>query len=387
MQKMKEKNIAIIIPTLGYGGAERVAQLLGNHLFDYGYNVFYFLTEGKKNQEYQVKGMIVNIGESIGHNSSNEIEGALEYALTLRTEKKRFRIQVSISFMEWCNSLNVLSRCGDKIILSVHTTLSTRNDAKGLFHDKRLIKSLYNMADYVIAVSEYSRMDLISNYGVRENKAITINNPVVIREAICDKVWEYGNYCIVCVGRYDPVKQHDRIIKAFSYVHQHNNDAKLILVGDGKNRDYLEYIADVLGIKDNVIFTGFTENVGYYLSHSKVFVMASRTEGFPVSMTEAMAYKIPIVSTDSPGGCKEILGGKGAITEVTECKYGIMTPYVLGKAGRGSDLDENELMLGEAILKLLSDKKLHEHYSAMSAERAKSYDYERIMKEWDDILS
>jgi glycosyltransferase involved in cell wall biosynthesis len=243
------------------------------------------------------------------------------------------------------------------------------------------------MSDRVVAVSDYSRMDLISNYGVRENKTITINNPVVIRDAACDKEWEYGNDCVVCVGRYDPVKQHDRIIKAFSYVYQRNSNAKMILVGDGKNRDYLEYIADVLGIKGNVIFTGFTEKVGYYLLHSKVFVMASRTEGFPVSMTEAMAYKIPIVSTDSPGGCKEILGGEGTITEVTECKYGIMTPYVLGKTGKGQNIDEKERMLGEAILKLLSDKELHEHYAAMSAERATFYDYETIMKKWDDVIS
>lgn len=384
---MKKKNIAIIIPTLGYGGAERVAQLLGDHLCKCGHNVFYFLTGKKKEHVYPVNGQVIDIQELVGSNYSDEVAGIFRYVLALRKEKRKYRIQASVSFMGWCNLLNILSKGSDRIILSIHTTLSARNDTVGLPYDKRVIKSLYNLSDYVIAVSEFSRIDLISNYGMNEKKVKTINNPVVIRKNISEKDWEYGNDCVVCVGRYDPVKQHDRIIKAFSYVHQHNNKAKLILVGDGKNRDYLEFIAGALNIKNNVVFTGFTDNVGYYLLHSKVFVMASRTEGFPVSMTEAMAYSIPIVSTDSPGGCKEILGGEGKITEVTECKYGIMTPYIFGKAGKGKELDENELMLGKAILKLLSDQKLYEHYSAMSAERTNSYEYEKIMKEWDAVIS
>ena len=380
-------NVAIIIPSLGFGGAERAAQLLGGHLSCSGHSISYFLTEPKKDQAYGVMGQVVNIKKLVGDVvSCNSIETTFKYVSVLRKEKKKRKIEVSVSFMGGCNYLNVLSKCGDRVILSVRTTLSARNDLEGLFYNKRIIRSLYNISNLVVAVSDYSRNDLIVNYGVRENKVITINNPVVFRSTITDSNWKYGKECVVCVGRYDPVKQQDRIIKAFSYVLQHRKCAKLILVGDGKTRDYLEYIADSLGIKDSVVFTGFTKDVGFYLSHARVYVSSSRAEGFPNAIVEAMAYNIPIISTDSPGGCKEILGGASTIIGVTKCEYGIMTPYVKGKTGKGRILDENEMLLGRAILELLSDKKLHEHYSAMSVERAKSYDYERIMKEWEDIL-
>ena len=54
-------------------------------------------------------------------------------------------------------------------------------------------------------------------------------------------------------------------------------------------------------MEDSVVFIGFTDNVGFFLKHSKVFVMASKVEGFPNSMVEAMACGVPIVIADCPG--------------------------------------------------------------------------------------
>lgn len=379
-------NVSIIIPSLSYGGAERIAQLLGNYLFAHGHNVFFLLTDSRNNQDHDVKGRVVYISDYLYVNSSSEIVKTSLYVRALRRKKKDLRIDVSVSFMEWCNLLNVLSKCHDKVVLSVRTTLSAWDHLDGLIYNKKVIKCFYNLSDLVIAVSEYTKKDLNDNYGIKKEKLITIPNPMILRESISNEAWKYGENAVVCVGRFDPVKQQDRVIKAFSYTHKYLNDAKLILVGDGETRNYLEYIAECAGVKNSVVFVGFTEDVGYYLSQSKVFVLSSRVEGFPNAMIEAMTYSIPIVSTDSPGGCREILGANKKITDVTECEYGVMTPYMFGKTPKGQSIDENEKMLGKAILRLLYDNKLHENYAEKSKKRAMDYEFELIMRKWEATL-
>lgn len=368
------------------GGSERAALLLADHLKANGDSVlFFFLRRGGKSfvcpYESHCLGYKHTDGSQIG-----EIKGILEAASKLRAYKKRYRIDVAISFMEQSNFINILSKRKERVIVSTRTTLSSRDDLKGIVYSPTAIKWLYNRAYRVVAVSDYTRDDLLKNYGIGEKKAVTISNISTKEPFEYKGKWLYGDETVIHVGRLDPVKQQDRIIRAFSYLHSLRPNARLIILGDGKIRRYLRMICEKMNVRESVSFLGFKENVGYYLANSKIFVMASRAEGFPNAMVEAMAYGLPIVTADSFGGVGEIVGKKYSYDETLYCEYGILTPGMTGKADYKRDLDKNEILLGEAMNALISDKNLYQRYSQKSKERSEYYSPKNIWKKWDEII-
>ncbi len=385
-------NLALIIPEIEYGGAQRSAQMLGNYYFEKGYKVYYFLLEKGKNVSYEIKGTIIYVDNVTRYvNTVNDLPGLLSTAREIRSLKRKYRIQISLSFMEYSNSLNVLSRYQDKVIVSVRTTLSKRNEYGGILYAPHWIKTIYKLADHIVAVSKYTKRDLINNYGLPENKTVVIPNPSVRQgEEMDDIPWEYGKKAVVCVGRFDPVKQYDRIIRAFSYVYDKDKQTRLILLGDGNIREYLKYICDKQGVSDGVVFVGFTDKLGHFLKNVRAFVMASRAEGFPNAMVEAMAYGVPVITTCSPGGCVEIVSPtkEGMNTDNIEyCEYGVLTPHMSGKASISSALEKNEILLGGAMLKLINDDECYEKYSRKSLRRSGDFDIKKIMRKWDYLFT
>src|SRR5262249_39551224 len=82
--------------------------------------------------------------------------------------------------------------------------------------------------------------------------------------------------------------------------------ARLIILGEGPLEAQLKQQAAGLGVLDAVTFAGFQENPWPYVQHSDVFVLASRYEGLPNSVLEALALGVSVVATDCPGGTREI---------------------------------------------------------------------------------
>ena len=167
-------NIAIMIPTLAAGGAERVASIVGDFYSEKGHNVYFFLFETHYRQFYRVKGQIVNthILSPFLYSSKRLVYRELLFLIKrIKTLKREYRIDVTISFMEECNCLNVYSAVGDKKITTVHTVLSKRNDFNGYVYDRKWIKRYLNKSDVVVSVSSYIKKDLIEKYKpIMENK-------------------------------------------------------------------------------------------------------------------------------------------------------------------------------------------------------------------------
>ena len=384
-------NIAILIPSLVAGGAERAAATVGEYFLQQGHKVYYFLFSDNRKSFFRVEGKIVRTCIFFPFSSDwtmkENIRELYFSARTLKRLKKKYKIDISVSFMEAWNFLNVCSKYNDKVIVSVRTVISERTEYTGLLYDPKWIKKLYNKADAVVAVSDYARRDLIDNYGIKENKTVTVSN-VSKQYSVSskDETWDYGDKVVINIGRMDTVKQQERIIRAFSIVKEKVKNARLIIVGDGKQMNFLKEIAASFGLSDDVILPGTKSDVGYYLRHSRAFVLTSRVEGFPNVIVEAMAYGVPIITTDSPGGCGEIVGSHPQVNDIQLCKYGIATPYIKGNAARDETICEEEKMLAEAMVKVLTDESLYEKYSDMSKERAADYTEEKIMQKWCNVL-
>lgn len=395
-------NIAIIIQSLSGGGAERVAQIVGDHYIENGDKVYYFIWDLGLEQAYPVKGEVINTG--IKNLDRNDLFGKAQIvynlliaSLRMRHLKKKYKIDVAVSFLEDCNYVNVLSKGREKVITRVCSTLSKRkletDRMDAFWYDRKVVRFFYSKADRIIVLSRYGLRDMQQYFGISPEKMYLIPNGVEKAKTIADqKMWSYGKKAIICVGRLVDLKQQERIIQAFSYVYERDKEARLLMIGKGPRLHYLKNMVTGLGLEESVIFVGFTSDVAYYLKHGRVFIMASKSEGFPNAMIEAMNYGLPVVTTDTPGACKEIVGKcrqaifcGNAAYELRE--YGILTPRMpLEKIKGIPSLVEEEKIFGEAILQVLQDDNLYETYHLQSIKRANHFRIDKVIKRWDKLI-
>jgi glycosyltransferase involved in cell wall biosynthesis len=117
------------------------------------------------------------------------------------------------------------------------------------------------------------------------------------------------------VARLDPIKNHEMIFNAFSYVLAYHSKAKLIVVGDGDLQITLMEQCEQLDIADKVILTRFITKPGNYIQIFNVFLLSSLSEGASMTLIEAMSLAKPCVVTDAEGS--EIIqnGLNGLVTE------------------------------------------------------------------------
>lgn len=111
---------------------------------------------------------------------------------------------------------------------------------------------------------------------------------------------------IVTAGRLAPQKDHASLIKAFKLVND-IRPARLIIFGDGPEREALTNLAETLGIADSVDLPGFDNELAASLAQADLFALSSKWEGLPGVLIQALALGIPVVSTDCPTGPAEIL--------------------------------------------------------------------------------
>lgn len=386
-------NIAILIPTLTTGGAERAAVTVGKHFYENGHNVYYFLFSNSGKCFYDVRGTVVKTHITYPFSQGEYIDNIRELffaSKTLRKLKKRYHIDASISFMEAWNMVNVCSRCKDRVVISVRTVLSKRSECAGFLYDKKVIKSLYNRADCIVGVSEGVKADLISEYGINKRKVVAIPNPSIRHEdtGANENAWRYGKNTVLCIGRLDPVKQFHHVIRAFRYVVERLPEARLVIVGNGRQMSYLKSESKRCGVEQYVTFEGAQNNIGYYLKNARCFVMTSKVEGFPNAMVEAMAFGIPVISTDSPGGCGEIIGkmSEEVIDGLKYCKYGVLTPYINSLIDDEEITSDKEKILADAMYIVLKDDGLNKQISDKSKERAMYYSEKNIMEKWNGVV-
>lgn len=117
------------------------------------------------------------------------------------------------------------------------------------------------------------------------------------------------------VGRIVPIKNHALFLDMARRVKQQRPDAHFVIVGDGELRAAVQAQADSLGLRDSVTFTGFVQDLKPVYSDMDALVISSDNEGTPVSILEALAAGVPVVST-AVGGVPDLLqhGAYGRLT-------------------------------------------------------------------------
>lgn len=171
-------------------------------------------------------------------------------------------------------------------------------------------------ADKVITVCEAFARDLSENKGISRDRILVQHNsirpePAVSTEQATALRRELSvadhEQVVLAVGRLSKEKAHVDLIEAFKQLCETNPEisVKLVIAGDGPEREKLEALTVSLGITDRVIFAGHVRNVQPYYAIGNVLANASHSEGSPYVLLEAMAAGVPVVAT-SVGGVPEI---------------------------------------------------------------------------------
>lgn len=170
---------------------------------------------------------------------------------------------------------------------------------------KIVFKYLYNLTNKVICVSEAVKNFLIDSNEINSSQGIVVYNPA--SEPKTTKRVLSSEFTIVTVGRLEIVKNHQLLIRAFSQLN--DLSAKLILVGDGRERSNLEQLIKSLHLENRVTITGFVANPEYFLAQAHLFVIPSLSEGFGIAVVEAMLQGVPCLCSNV-GGIPEFITEK-----------------------------------------------------------------------------
>jgi glycosyltransferase involved in cell wall biosynthesis len=174
--------------------------------------------------------------------------------------------------------------------------------------------------NWIVGVCDATVANLQSMHSIRPQKIVRIYNGVVpLRRVPLPQCPSKDGFTLVYVGRLEPVKNHNLLLRAFQSAQSSMPDLRLWVVGDGSRRARLESLAAELQISGQVRFWGHQADVAPFFSASDAFVMSSRSEGLPLSLLQGFSLGLPAIVTDV-GGMAEVvrLAKAGFIVPATE---------------------------------------------------------------------
>ncbi|MCC6454641.1 MAG: glycosyltransferase [Caldilineaceae bacterium] len=309
----KKTKVAIFLPSLSGGGAERSMLNLAHGIAGCGYPVDLVLAQatGPYLSHVDAAVRIVDLKASrilaclpalvryLRREEPAALISALNYANIVALWARSL---AGIPSQVLVNEQNTLSR-------SAHNSARRRQRIVPL-----LVKHFYPWADHVIGNSQGVADDLSQVTGIPRERIQMLYNPVItpeVREkarAALTHPWFRPNQppVLLAVGRLTKQKDFPTLIQAFAQVRQ-SRPARLLILGEGPDRPELEALVNQLDLREDVAMPGFVENPYAYMSHASLYVLSSQWEGLPTVLIEALYCGSPIIATDCPSGPREIL--------------------------------------------------------------------------------
>jgi len=203
-----------------------------------------------------------------------------------------------------------------RLVVSTHMTLSSflKGSPPQLARAAQEIRQRYPAAEARVAVSRGVAQDLAGLTGIPVQQFEVIGNPVVPPdlETRASAPAEHSFFApdqppvLMACGRLAPQKDFVTLLHAFAALRR-SRPLKLIVLGEGPERQRLEGMAQELGVAEDVGFPGFVDNPFAWMRRARLFVLSSVHEGLGNVLIEAMACGTPVASTDCPSGPREIL--------------------------------------------------------------------------------
>ena len=320
--------IALFMPSLAGGGAERVMISLANELVQRGFDVDLIVSYAKGEYHNQIHGSVNFIDFKVNR--------VLKATPKLIQYVKEVNPQVILSTIWHANIITILVKLltgspGIVVIRETNQISKSKQSLSPLLSRLMcpLVNFFYPFADVIIAPSNGVADDLSKLGRIQRKKINVIYNPIFLK-AIEAQAREEPSHpwlvpktepVFIAVGSLTEQKGFSTLLESFFLVNK-QIISRLIILGEGPLRQELEARALELGIHKKVDFHGFIENPFSLMASSDVFVLSSKWEGLPNVLIQAVSLGMRIVATDCTSGPQEILdnGKFGTLVEVGNIK-------------------------------------------------------------------
>jgi L-malate glycosyltransferase len=226
-----------------------------------------------------------------------------------------------------------------------------------------------NKSDYVTSVSQSLKDDTLKLFNIK-NEITVIPNFIELDKNNNDPriqcyrsvIASDNERIITHISNFRKVKRIPDIIAIFNKIQQ-KIPAKLLMVGDGPEKAKAEKLCEELGIESKVIFLGNSNEIDRILSYSDLFLLPSETESFGLAALEAMAWSVPVISSNSGG--------------LPEVNFDGFSGY-LSNVGNVDEMAEN-------ALKILESEEILNEFKKNALEVAKKFDIKNILPLYEDL--
>lgn len=255
-----------------------------------------------------------------------------------------------------------------KINLQNKKIIGWSHAGSGELLKKKQKRENVNKYDCIVTINETMKNGYLKNYNNKEIVKIYnfLDFDLIEKKAEEKLEKDYGKY-IISVGSLTENKNHKLLINAFKILKdKYKVSEKLLIAGEGKERENLEKQIRELNLENDVLLLGQKENPYKYIKNSELYVISSKDESFSLTLVEAMFLKKLVISVKSNGPI-EILKNK---------KYGVL-------------VENNADEMAEKINYYLENKDERKKYEELGYERAKDFSKEngkKVIEEFIDRL-
>lgn len=383
--------IGFIISSLfACGGEERVVSLMANELSKYHDITIYTYenrrAEGGKRNDYYLSDKIRVIEVNPARENFFQHGIKLLYHFTGMTSGKISQYLLKQTFYpeehleEWAERINqekydlmiavsgaytillgyIADRIRAKCISWEHSSYEGYFDKKTGYYRNRV--TVYQECAAKLSARVVLNKDIASKYADRLGlNTKIISNP---KSFSSQEKADMREKCFVTCGRVEREKGYDDLILAFSKFHRKNPDWRLLIIGGGSMEAKLEEIIREENLQSEVKITGYIHEVKENLLKGSIFMMTSRWEGFPMTVTEALEMGLPVISYDIPA----------------------MEPLVTdGIEGRIVPAFQQDKLV-EAMLEIASNEEERKKMSQNAIAKAKELEPEQVVKQWLQLI-
>lgn len=375
-----KKKIAILLPSMGSGGAEKVMSLFLQKLAQ-DYKVYLMLFFNNIHHPIPDNVELICISEKKILTLSERIFLMPKIIRKYISLIKQEEIEISFSMLTLPNFINGITKIFSP---SVKTIASERNYPSIEYNSsqlrfrlyKILIPFFYNKIDFLFSNSIHINEDLKNSFKVTK-KINVIYNPILQTDNFLEKIELNPDdyFRLIHAGRFIPVKNHEMLLKA---IEQIQKPVQLDLLGEGELWETIKKSTVDRKISHKVNFLGNVKDVHAYLVKSQCFIFSSLSEGFPNALLEAMSAGLPVISANCFSGPLELLNNnKDVIIPLKgfiECEFGILV-----------NIDDSEGLAG-AIEFLMSHPDRLQYYCLQSRKRAADFSLDVIYRELKKII-